>query len=282
MVSWGTSTNDLNTSECIAQQFNNKIYLGNFLLNNVSSDSSFMNLPYLLEFSTNKLTIYTINQSSNSFVLGIDLYEDNSTNIVLRDPLGNPVTYGEYDIVSLLTSSGKTVQYYKLPDLNENEQDSILISKDGIWEKIDFPNSDWNATDGLTYIKNKPNNLATHEWVYEKIQQHPKSDWLEENADSPSYIQNKPNDLATHTWVQQQIQQHPRSDWNETEDLPTKIINMPDVFRHSGEIEENSKQILIDTPEGWIKQDVPELIMTVTFEDETVKSYSIPGLEIVL
>lgn len=109
IVSWGTSSNDLISSECVAQSFNNKIYLGNFLLNNTSSDSSFTTLPYLLEFSTGIVNIYTTNQSSNSFVFGIDLYEDNSTNIVLKDPLGKPVTYGEYDIVSLLTSSGKTV-----------------------------------------------------------------------------------------------------------------------------------------------------------------------------
>jgi hypothetical protein len=140
--------------------------------------------------------------------------------------------------------------------------------------------SDWNATSGMAFIKNKPTIPDA---------QVP-SDWAEEDSSKVSFIKNKPTipDPQVHSdWGEEDptkisfIKNKPNffSDWGATEGR-SRIVNMPAVFRHST-AEENVEEILIDTISGWKKQAVEKLTMTVTFEDDSVKTYSIVGREVI-
>lgn len=141
-------------------------------------------------------------------------------------------------------------------------------------------NADWNATSGLAFIKNKPTIPDA---------QVP-SDWAEEDSSKISFIKNKPTipDPQVHSdWGEEDptkisfIKNKPNffSDWGATEGR-SRIVNMPAVFRHST-TEENVEEILIDTVSGWKKQAVEKLTMTVTFDDDSVKTYSIVGKEVI-
>ena len=148
-----------------------------------------------------------------------------------------------------------------------------------IKNKPEVVQSDWNATSGMAYIRNKPEIIrpVQPDWVQEDttaldyIKNKPdvpkaqvNSDWGEEDPSKISFITNKPNFF---------------SDWNATEGR-SRIVNMPAVFRHST-TGENVEEILIDTVSGWKKQAVEKLTMTVTFEDDSVKTYSIVGREVI-
>lgn len=159
----------------------------------------------------------------------------------------------------------------------------------------DVPQANWTqtVTTAKDFIKNKPTDLANKKFVQDeiaKVQQNVQSDW---NAAEPSLaaIKNKPtipNPQVQSNWGQidpnkiDYIKGKPTvfADWNETGEKITKIANMPEAFRHS-EVAEGETQAVLDTPEGWVKKSVPKLTMTVTFDDETVKIYSIVGSEVV-
>jgi hypothetical protein len=55
---------------------------------------------------------------------------------------------------------------------------------------------------------------------------------------------------------------------------------MPSAFRHTQK-EAGAEEIIVDTATGWERRPVNKLTMTVTFDDETVKIYSIVGSEVV-
>ena len=141
-------------------------------------------------------------------------------------------------------------------------------------------NADWNATSGLAFIKNKPTIPAA--------QVH--SDWTEEDSNKVSFIENKPtipDPQVNSDWGEENpaaisfIRNKPNffSDWNAV-DGKTRIVNMPAVFRHSVEADD-VEEMLIDTASGWKKQMVERLTMTVTFDDDSVKTYSIIGKEVI-
>lgn len=159
---------------------------------------------------------------------------------------------------------------------NETNTNSMAYIKN----KPQVVQSDWNATSGMAFIKNKPTIPDA---------QVP-SDWAEEDSSKVSFIKNKPTvpDPQVHSdWGEEDptkisfIKNKPNffSDWGATEGR-SRIVNMPAVFRHST-TEENVEEILIDTISGWKKQAVEKLTMTVTFEDDSVKTYSIVGREVI-
>lgn len=139
--------------------------------------------------------------------------------------------------------------------------------------------SDWLATSGLAYIKNKPTIPAA------QIQ----SDWLQTDDTKKDFIKNKPtipDAQVQSNWTQSDsskidfIRNKPSfyANWNAKEGT-SRIVDMPEVFRHSTEAE-GMEEILLDTPEGWVKKEVTKLTMTVTFDDDTVKVYSMVGTEV--
>lgn len=199
-------------------------------------------------------------------------------NVVLYNPRGHSVTYGEYDTVLLNAAGGHKLYYHRLPGLTEADNGKILMAQDSLWKKTNMPQSDWTQTDtnAADFIKNKPSNMATTQWVQEQITAIPKqqqADWKETKTDSPAFILNKP------TIPDPQIQ----SDWNQTNaDAKDYIKNVPEAFQHDEKLIETMQSVLLDTPEGWIKKEVPQLLMTVTFEDETVKNYHIVGTEVIV
>lgn len=139
--------------------------------------------------------------------------------------------------------------------------------------------SDWLATSGLAYIRNKPTIPAA------QIQ----SDWLQTDDTKKDFIKNKPtipDAQVQSNWTQSDsskidfIRNKPSfyANWNAKEGT-SRIVDMPEVFRHSTEAE-GKEEVLLDTPEGWIKKEVTKLTMTVTFDDDTVKVYSMVGTEV--
>lgn len=139
--------------------------------------------------------------------------------------------------------------------------------------------SDWNATSGLAYIRNKPTIPAA------QIQ----SDWFQTDDSKKDFIKNKPtipDAQIQSNWAQTDsakidfIRNKPSfyANWNAKEGT-SRIVDMPEVFRHSTEAE-GMEEVLIDTPEGWVKKEVTKLTMTVTFDDDTVKVYSMVGTEV--
>lgn len=141
-------------------------------------------------------------------------------------------------------------------------------------------NADWNATSGLAFIRNKPTIPDA---------QVP-SDWNEEDSSKVSFIKNKPSipdPQVNSDWGEEDpakisfIKNKPNffSDWNAV-DGRTRILNMPTAFRHSVEAD-NIEEILVDTVSGWKKQTIGRLTMTVTFDDDSVKTYSIMGKEVI-
>lgn len=166
--------------------------------------------------------------------------------------------------------------------------------------------SDWNATSGLAYIKNKPTIPAAQiqsNWTETNtnskayIKNKPtipaaqiQSDWEQTDSNKVDFIKNKPTIPAAQVqvnWGQEDpnkidfIQNRPSyfSDWNAKEGR-SSIINMPEAFRHSNDVE-NTEEVLLDTPQGWTKKAISKLTMTVTFEDDSVKIYSMVGEEVV-
>lgn len=164
---------------------------------------------------------------------------------------------------------------------------TVTTAKDYIKNKPTIPaapvQSNWNETNSnsLAYIRNKPTIPAA------QVQ----SDWSITDSSRIDFIKNKPtipDPQVQSNWGQidpskiDYIKGKPTvfSDWNETGEKITKIANMPQAFRHS-EVAEGETQAVLDTPEGWVKKTVPKLTMTVTFDDESVKIYSIVGSEVV-
>ena len=114
-------------------------------------------------------------------------------------------------------------------------------------------NADWDAKEGEPgYIANKPT-------IPTQVQ----SNWTQSDSSKADFIRNKPSFYAN---------------WNAKEGT-SRIVDMPEVFRHSTETE-GMEEVLLDTPEGWIKKEVTKLTMTVTFDDDTVKVYSMVGTEV--
>ena len=150
-------------------------------------------------------------------------------------------------------------------------QSSINTTRSQLQSKIDANTKlinehkqiqvEWNATEGIQSIKDKPADVTTETWVQNYILNN-RSDWNIIDPLSPKFIHNKPQVFA---------------DWNSTSQ-PTQITNMPQVFRHTQNVE---NAMLIDTPEGWIKKEIPTVTMTVTFEDDSVKVYNIFGSEVI-
>ena len=150
-------------------------------------------------------------------------------------------------------------------------QSSINTTKSQLQSKIDANTKlinehkqvqvKWNATEGLESIEGKPTDVTTETWVQNYILNN-RSDWNIIDPLSPKFIHNKPQIFA---------------DWNSTVQ-PTQIANMPQVFRHT---QNATNAMLIDTPEGWIKKEIPTVTMTVTFEDDSVKVYNIFGSEVI-
>lgn len=140
--------------------------------------------------------------------------------------------------------------------------------------------SDWNATSGMAFIKNKPTIPDA---------QVP-SDWSEQDSSKVSFIKNKPSipdPQVNSDWGEEDptkisfIKNKPNffSDWNAV-DGRTRIVNMPAAFRHSVAAD-GAEEMLIDTASGWKKQVIERLTMTVTFDDDSVKTYSIVGKEVI-
>ena len=141
-------------------------------------------------------------------------------------------------------------------------------------------NADWNATSGLAFIKNKPTIPAAQV----------SSDWNEEDSNKVSFIKNKPSipdPQVNSDWGEEDptkisfIKNKPNffSDWNAV-DGRTRIVNMPAAFKHSVAAD-GAEEMLIDTVSGWKKQVIERLTMTVTFDDDSVKTYSIMGKEVI-
>lgn len=128
-----------------------------------------------------------------------------------------------------------------------------------IWNKPTIPDpqiqSDWTQQDDTKkdFIKNKPTIPNA------QVQ----SNWTETDSSKIEFIRNKPSFYAN---------------WNAKEGT-SRIVDMPEVFRHSTETE-GVEEVLLDTPEGWVKKEVTKLTMTVTFDDDTVKVYSMVGTEV--
>lgn len=184
--------------------------------------------------------------------------------------------------------SGYATQTYvnnkvsEIPAPNWNETDTN--SKAYIWNKPTIPaaqvNADWNATSGKAKILNKPTIPPAPE----------QPDWNEIDEKKLSFIQHKPTIPAAQVqsnWAQDDpskidfIKGRPEfySSWDATEGR-ARIANMPTVFRHSND-REGTEEVLLDTPEGWTKKTVSKLTMTVTFDDDSVKIYSMVGEEVV-
>lgn len=184
--------------------------------------------------------------------------------------------------------SGYATQTYvnnkvsEIPAPNWNETDTN--SKAYIWNKPTIPaaqvNADWNATSGKAKILNKPTIPPAPE----------QPDWDETDEKKLSFIQHKPTIPAAQVqsnWAQDDpskidfIKGRPEfySNWDATEGR-ARIANMPTVFRHSNNTE-GTEEVLLDTPEGWTKKTVSKLTMTVTFDDDSVKIYSMVGEEVV-
>lgn len=96
-------------------------------------------------------------------------------NIVIKNPLGQSVTYGEYDNILLTSSNGNQINYSKLPEVTTDDNGKVLGVVNGIWNKMEVDlsgvsgggsgsgggsviQSDWNQDDEtqLDYIKNRP------------------------------------------------------------------------------------------------------------------------------
>lgn len=234
LVSWKSplAENDF-TYTCIAKEYENSIYLGNFTLLNLPFESDFDSLPFLLQITNGYLTIYTTDFSSNIYSIAIDQFIDTSENIVIRDPLGNEVVYGEYDIVTLAVDnvSKKEINYYKLPSLEDDEKNKILISQEGLWSKTEFPQPDWAENDPTapSFIKNKPEKFISEQ-----------ANWNEEDPEAQGYIINKPSlkdfqadwnetDSTKYGYIHNKPQAL-GADWNAEEGEPGYIANKPDSF----------------------------------------------------
>lgn len=216
----------------------------------------------------------TNDTSATAFALTIK--RNINDNVVLKNPQGTDVTYGEYDTILLNAAGGHKLYYHRLPGLTEEDDGKILVAQNEVWTKSKIPQSDWEQTDATAanYILNKPTDLATTQYVREQIATIPaqaQANWKETNTKAPSYILNKP------TIPDAQIP----SDWEQTNDKSVDFIkNVPEAMKHQADIAENEQLVLMDTAVGWIKQSLPQLLMTVTFEDETVKNYHIVGTEV--
>lgn len=273
-VTWNTGLEEQVYSS-IAIQGQSVMYFGNTSLINfgINTGEPFL---FVINNSTNTVKIYNSNITNSSCIVSI--VQNINDNIIIRNPLGNAVTYGEYDTVILDTAGGHKAYYHRLPVLSQTDNGKILIAKDTYWITQNFPQADWNQGNiqANDYIKNKPTNLATQNWVTEQVQKLPsqqQADWKQDDTTSPAFILNKP------TIPDPQIQ----SDWNQTNtNAKDYIKNVPKAFQHDEKLIETTQSVLLDTPEGWIKKEVPQLLMTVTFEDETVKNYHIVGTEVIV
>ena len=136
-------------------------------------------------------------------------------------------------------------------------------------------NSDWTATSGKAMILNKPTIPDP------QVQ----ADWAQTDSAKIDFIKNKPDHFADWSQIDPNAPDFVRgkpqffSDWNATAGI-TRIENMPAAFRHTQK-EAGAEEFIVDTATGWERRPVNKLTMTVTFEDESVKIYSILGQEVV-
>lgn len=136
-------------------------------------------------------------------------------------------------------------------------------------------NSDWTATSGKAMILNKPTIPDP------QVQ----ADWAQTDSEKIDFIKNKPDHFADWSQIDPNAPDFVRgkpqffSDWNATTGT-NRIENMPNAFRHTQK-EVGAEEFVVDTATGWERRPVNKLTMTVTFEDESVKIYSILGQEVV-
>lgn len=136
-------------------------------------------------------------------------------------------------------------------------------------------NSDWTATSGKAMILNKPTIPDP------QVQ----ADWAQTDSEKIDFIKNKPDHFADWSQIDPNAPDFVRgkpqffSDWNATTGT-NRIENMPTAFRHTQK-EVGAEEFVVDTATGWERRPVNKLTMTVTFEDESVKIYSILGQEVV-
>lgn len=198
-------------------------------------------------------------------------------------------------------------KYLPVEELREDILEGMASEKYVDNKVAAIPQADWTEKDtgSQAYIKNKPaipaapvqSNWATKDttslaYIWNKptipdpqIQ----SDWTQQDDTKKDFIKNKPtipDAQVQSNWTQTDsskidfIRNKPSfyANWNAKEGT-SRIVDMPEVFRHSTETE-GMEEVLLDTPEGWVKKEVTKLTMTVTFDDDTVKVYSMVGTEV--
>ena len=198
-------------------------------------------------------------------------------------------------------------KYLPVEELREDILEGMASEKYVDNKVAAIPQADWSVNDekSQAYIKNKPtipaapvqSNWATKDttslaYIWNKptipdpqIQ----SDWTQQDDTKKDFIKNKPtipDAQVQSNWTQTDsskidfIRNKPSfyANWNAKEGT-SRIVDMPEVFRHSTETE-GMEEVLLDTPEGWVKKEVTKLTMTVTFDDDTVKVYSMVGTEV--
>ena len=147
----------------------NWLCLGNLsIYNNDEVDTGEPFFLALITFSDEppSIALFLTNDSSaTKFSMGIK--RNINDNVVLYNPRGYSVTYGEYDTVLLNAAGGHKLYYHRLPGLTEADNGKILMAQDSLWKKTNMPQSDWTQTDtnAADFIKNKPSNMATTQWV---------------------------------------------------------------------------------------------------------------------
>ncbi len=69
-------------------------------------------------------------------------------NIVIKNPLGQSVTYGEYDNILVTSSDGSKLNYSKLPEVTVEDDGKVLGVVNGIWDKMEAEFSSGDGSGG--------------------------------------------------------------------------------------------------------------------------------------
>lgn len=114
--------------------------LGNLAISNLGEDTK---EPFLISLTSEGTIIATFDTATSHIV---NIYRNKIENVIIKNPRGKSVTYGEYDNIALTNSNGTKTYYSKLPEVTENDNDKVLGVVDGVWQKTFVKNgvSSWN------------------------------------------------------------------------------------------------------------------------------------------